>query len=107
FSYFSVGPSVSYLLDIAGKTKRSIERQNALADYQRYQVAAAYLSLTGNVVMQSLAVASNRAQIQTAEAIRADDETNLTLVKTAEEAGSVAEADVVIAKSQLANDRTL
>ena len=107
FSYFSVGPSVSYLLDIAGKTKRSIERQNALADYQRYQVAAAYLSLTGNVVMQSLAVASNRAQIQTVEDILADDETNLTLVKTAEEAGSVAEADVDIAKSQLANDRTL
>ena len=107
FTFYSVGPSVSYLLDIAGKTKRTIERQSAIAEHQNYEVAAAYLSLTGNVVMQALAVASTRAQIQTVEDILADDQKNLDLVHSAEQAGSVAQVDVLIAESQLANDRTL
>jgi NodT family efflux transporter outer membrane factor (OMF) lipoprotein len=107
FTYYSVGPSVSYLLDIAGKTKRTIEQQSAIAEHQSYEVAAAYLSLTGNVVMQALAVASTRAQILTVEDILADDEKNLDLVHSAEQAGSVAQVDVLIAESQLANDRTL
>jgi NodT family efflux transporter outer membrane factor (OMF) lipoprotein len=107
FTYYSIGPSVSYLLDWTGGVRRGIEREQALADYQRYQVGAAYLSLTGNVVTQSLFVASARAQIRTVEAILGDDERNLALVRSAREAGSVTDVDVLSAESQLANDRTL
>jgi NodT family efflux transporter outer membrane factor (OMF) lipoprotein len=107
FTYWSVGPNVSYLVDWSGGVRRTVERERALADYQRYQVSAAYLALTGNVVFQALSIASIRAQIETVEEILANDEKNLALVRSAREAGSVTEVDVLSAESQLANDRTL
>lgn len=107
FSYFSVGPSVSYALDIFGGTKRHIEGQQALAEYQGYQLDAAFLTLTGNVVIQSLSIASMRAQIRAVGDILADDQTNLDLVRTARQAGMVSDVDVLSTESQLANDRTL
>ena len=57
--------------------------------------------------MQTLAIASARAQIATLEAILAQDRDNLKLVQTAFAAGSVARVDVVSAQSQIASDMAL
>jgi len=107
FTYFSLGPSVSYTLDYTGGVKRSVEQQYALAEVQHHQLDAAYLTVTGQAVMQALAMASARAQIATVETILAQDRDNLKLVKTAFDTGSVAREDVVSAQSQIANDMTL
>lgn len=107
FTYFAVGPSVSYLLDYTGGTRRAIEQQQALADYQLCQLQAAYLNLTGKVAQQALAMASARAQIETVTALVADDQKNLDLVRTSFQAGSATRVDVLSAQSQLANDQTL
>ena len=107
FTYFSVGATVSYSLDITGGLTRSIEQQNALAEYQQHQVEAAQLMVTGNAVNQALEVASLRAQIATAEALLDRDRENLKLVQLAFEAGSVSRLDVVSAQSQLASDTTV
>jgi NodT family efflux transporter outer membrane factor (OMF) lipoprotein len=107
FNVFQVGPSVSYDLDIFGGTKRGIERQNALADYQREQLDAAYLTLTGNVVTRAIEVASVRAQIKALEDILAIDRQNLGLARTARDAGTVPDSDVVTAEAQLAADETM
>jgi NodT family efflux transporter outer membrane factor (OMF) lipoprotein len=104
---FQIGPTVSYALDVFGGIKRQIEAQQAFADVGEYQLAAAYLSLTGNVAMQAITIASIRAQIVTVDKIIADDERNLNLVKTAQQAGTENLVDVTSAASQLANDRTL
>jgi NodT family efflux transporter outer membrane factor (OMF) lipoprotein len=107
FTYFSVGATVSYSLDLTGGLTRSIEQQNALAQYQQHQVEAAQLMVTGNAVNQALEVASLRAQIATVEALLDRDRENLKLVQVAFEAGSVSRLDVVSAQSQLASDTTL
>lgn len=107
FSYYSVGPSVSYVLDYTGGQRRAVEQQRALADYQVFQLQAAALSLTGNVAQQALAIAAARAQIATVEALLQEDRRNLALVQTAFSAGSVTRVDVLSAQSQLANDQTL
>jgi NodT family efflux transporter outer membrane factor (OMF) lipoprotein len=107
FTYFAVGPTVSYALDYTGGVARSVEQQYALADYQRQQLDAAYLAVTGNAVMQSLRIASLRAQIATVEAILDQDRENLKLVQLAFDAGSVSRVDIVAANSQLASDATL
>jgi NodT family efflux transporter outer membrane factor (OMF) lipoprotein len=104
---FQIGPTVSYPLDVFGGLKRQVEAAQASADVSQYQLAAAYLSLTGNVAMQAITIASIRAQIATVEKIIADDEKNLNLVKTAQQAGIENIVDVTSAASQLANDRTL
>ena len=107
FTYFAVGPTVSYTLDYTGGVARSVEQQYALAEVDRHQLDAAYLTVTGQAVMQTLAIASARAQIATVETILAQDRDNLRLVQTAFDNGSVAREDVVSAQSQIANDMTL
>jgi NodT family efflux transporter outer membrane factor (OMF) lipoprotein len=107
FTYFAVGPTVSYTLDYTGGVARGVEQQYALAEVERHQLDAAYLTVTGQAVMQTLAIASARAQIATVETILAQDRDNLRLVQTAFDNGSVAREDVVSAQSQIANDTTL
>ena len=107
FTYFAVGATVSYALDYTGGVARSVEQQYALADYQRQQVAAAYLAVSGNAVMQALKIASLRAQIAAVDAILEEDRSNLHLVQEAFAAGSVSRLDIVSAQSQLASDATL
>src|SRR5579863_4034457 len=105
FSFYSVGFGVSYLFDFAGGVRRSVEQQYALAVRQQHEVEAAALSLSGNVALQALAVASARAQIESLQAVLADDEKNLKLVQDAFAAGSATRVDVLNAQSQLANDQ--
>jgi len=107
FTYFAIGPTVSYTLDYTGGVARSVERQYALAELARHQLDAAYLTVTGQAVTQVLAIASARAQIDATETIVAQDQENSKLVQTAFEAGSVARIDVVSAQSQIADDMTL
>jgi NodT family efflux transporter outer membrane factor (OMF) lipoprotein len=107
FTYFAVGPTVSYTLDYTGGIARGVEQQYALAEVERHQLEAAYLTVTGQAVMQTLAIASARAQIATVETILAQDRDNLRLVQSAFDNGSVAREDVVSAQSQIANDMTL
>jgi NodT family efflux transporter outer membrane factor (OMF) lipoprotein len=107
FTYFAIGPTVSYTLDYTGGVARGVEQQYALAEVERHQRDAAYLTVTGQAVMQTLAIASVRAQIDTVETILAQDRDNLRLVQSAFDNGSVAREDVVTAQSQIANDMTL
>ena len=104
---FSVGPLVSFDPDPFGRIARGVEQQSALAEVQRYQLAAAYLSLTGNVVTEALTIASIRAQIAAVEEIVAVDRRNLELVQAALQAGRSARLDVLAAESQLTSDETL
>ena len=107
FTYFAIGPTISYTLDYTGGMARSVEQSRALATYQQQQLAAARLAVSGNAVMQALKIASLRTQIATLEAILAQDRENLRLVQVAFDAGTVSRLDIVSAQSQLASDTTL
>lgn len=102
-----VGPTVSYAVDVFGGIQRQIEAQSAQADVSDYQLAAAYLSLGGNITTQAIAIAGLRAQIKTVQQILTDDQKNLDLVKTAQAGGTATMVDVTTAQTQLDNDRTL
>jgi NodT family efflux transporter outer membrane factor (OMF) lipoprotein len=104
---YGVGATVSYALDVFGGIQRQVETQAALADLSDYQLAAAYLALSGNITTQAITIAGLRAQIKTVEAIIADDQKNLDLVKTAQAGGTATMVDVTTAQTQLANDRAL
>jgi NodT family efflux transporter outer membrane factor (OMF) lipoprotein len=104
---YSLGVGVSYALDVFGGVRRAIEQEEALFDSQHYELAAAYLTLTGNAVNQAIAIASLRAQLAASEQIVADDEENLALVQRKFDAGKAARSDVLTAQTQLASDKTL
>jgi len=107
FTAFGVGPSVRYVLDYDGAQVRADEKQLALAQYQRYELDAAYLALTGNVVVQVLTLAATGDEINAVQRLIDADANNLSLVRTAFDAGSVSRVDVLTAQSQQAADETL
>ncbi|MGO9804683.1 MAG: efflux transporter outer membrane subunit [Steroidobacteraceae bacterium] len=103
---YSLGLSASYTLDVFGGARRGVEQQAALAAQQRYQLAAAYLTLTGSVVTEALTIASTRLQIATTEELIESDRKNLALTQREFEVGTAARSDVLTADSQLASDLT-
>ena len=107
FTYYALGPTVSYALDYTGGTARSVEQQFAQAEYQKQQLSAAYLMVSGNAVMECLRIGLLQGEIATVEAILEEDRQNRQLVQVAFDAGSVSRTDVVSAESQLASDATL
>ena len=107
FTYYSIGPAVSYTFDFAGGVRRTIEQQRALSEYRQHELDAAALSVSGNVAMQALAAASARAQIENLEALLEDDRADLKLVQDSFADGAATRVDVLNARSQLANDETL
>jgi NodT family efflux transporter outer membrane factor (OMF) lipoprotein len=103
---YSLGASASYALDIFGGARRGVEQQQANAEMQRFQLAAAYLTLTGNVVSEALTIASTRLQISTTQELIDSDRKNLELTQREFEVGTAARTDVLTADSQLAADLT-
>jgi NodT family efflux transporter outer membrane factor (OMF) lipoprotein len=107
FSAYTAGVEVSYDFDFFGSTRSRVDEAAASAQYESAQLEAAALSVSGNVVIESLQVAALRAQIRVAEQIVADDELMLGLIRAAREAGAVSQIDVLSAQSQADHDRTL
>ena len=106
FNLFQLGPTVSYAVDIFGGTRRQIEHAAALAAVQRDTLDAVYLTLTGNVVIEAVDVATIRAQQKAVNDTLDIDRQNLVLVRRERQAGTVPDSDVVTAETQLATDET-
>lgn len=107
FNLYQFGATASYDADVFGGTRRAVERAAALADAQRHQLSAAYVSLTGDTIAQAVQIASVRAQTKAVEDILAVDRKTLSLVSDRRSVGAVPQTDVVSADSQLASDETL
>lgn len=95
--------SVSYLFDIFGRNRRQAESLQALADSQRYQLEAAWLTLTANVVTAAIEEASLRAQLAaTLEMLNAERE-SARILRRQFELGSIAQMDVMAQEAAVAN----
>src|ERR1700722_4722583 len=105
--FHAVVPAVNFDFDVFGGTKRKVEKQAALAVFEKHRYDAAYLTLTGDVADQALLLASARAQIDAVQILLADDRKNLELTRIARLTGSVAEVDVALAETQLSLDQIL
>jgi NodT family efflux transporter outer membrane factor (OMF) lipoprotein len=107
FNLLQAGPTASYTPDLFGGTRRRIEQQRALADYQAEQIGAAYLALTGSTVSEAVQAAAARTQLKAVNDILDIDRQNVDLVRRERQQGAVPDSDVVVAESQLASDETL
>lgn len=95
FNLFNAGVSVSYTLDLFGGARRQIEALIAQADYQQFQLMAAYLSLTSNIVTTAITMASVQAQIDaTLDLIRYED-AQLIILKKQFQLGGISLANVL------------
>src|SRR3984893_11446983 len=93
---------VSYVPDVFGGTRRQVESLMATAEFQRYQVAATYLTLTSNVVAAAVQEASLRGQIAATEEIIKIETESLSILRKQLELGQVAGADVAAVEATLA-----
>lgn len=105
FTYYEAGPGLAWTPDLFGGTRRRVERQKALADYQKQALDAAYVTLTGDVTAQALEMAAAKAEIAATRQILAEDDKTLRLTQAAFQAGSGTQVDILAAQRQLDADR--
>lgn len=99
---FSTSAQVSYRLDLFGGSRRQIEGLRAQADYQRWELEAARLTLTSNVVTTAVSIASLKAQIAAIHEIIGTQREQLTVTQHQFRVGAAAHADVLEQQAQLA-----
>jgi NodT family efflux transporter outer membrane factor (OMF) lipoprotein len=97
---------VSYSLDVWGLNRRMVESLQAQADFQKFQVEAAYLTLTSNVVAAAIQEASLREQIAAAHRLIDINEEMLGIMKRQLATGYENQIDVAVQEAQLAQVRT-
>jgi len=105
FNLYNASVSVSYSLDVAGGARRELESLEAQIDYQRYQIAATYLTLTANIVTTAVSEASLRAQIGATRDIVDAEQRALALVEQQLALGAVSRAELLAQRAQLAQTR--
>ncbi len=102
---YNTSVSVSYKLDVFGGSRRTVEASAAQVDYQRYQLQAAWLTLTANVVTAAVKEASLRAQIQATEQILADEQQQLDVIGRQFDLGGVSRTAVLAQQTLVAQTR--
>lgn len=102
FTLNTASLDVSYAPDVFGGTRRGVEAVDAQVDYQRFQVEAAYLSLTSNVVTAAIVEASLRGQVAANEQIIAAEKSQLDVLQKQFELGGSSKAAVLAQQANLA-----
>ena len=103
YTLYNASLSVSYGLDIWGGARRDVESLQAQADYQRYELEAAYLSLTANIVTAAVNEASLHAQIDATNSIIAAEQKQLAILNRQYALGGVPKANIISQQATLAN----
>ncbi|MDP9127622.1 MAG: efflux transporter outer membrane subunit [Pseudomonadota bacterium] len=95
----------SYLIDLFGRNQRQVEELGAQEDYQRFQMEAAYISLTSNVVTAAIKEASLRGQIEATQKIIAEETSQRNVLEKQLNLGGIAKEAVLGQAATLAQIR--
>ena len=107
YSLFTPQAVISYNPDVFGLNRRQIESLEATTENQRFQLEAAYLTLTANVVAAAIQEASLRAQIDATKKVIQAQTDVLGLYNKQLSLGQIAGADVVQQQAALALSQQL
>ncbi|MBV9189250.1 MAG: efflux transporter outer membrane subunit, partial [Betaproteobacteria bacterium] len=102
FTLHTAQLSVSYTPDVFGLNRRTVESLEALANAQRFELEATYLTLSTNVVAAAIQDASLRAQIASARSVIAALTKSLAILRQQFAVGYVAGLDVAAQEAALA-----
>jgi NodT family efflux transporter outer membrane factor (OMF) lipoprotein len=98
---------VSFVPDIWGQNVRAVENLDAISEQQSFQLEAAYLTLTANVVTAAIQEASLRGQIAAIQRVVKIEMGIRDIVKSQFAAGSAAQVDVLQQEAALAQAEEL
>jgi NodT family efflux transporter outer membrane factor (OMF) lipoprotein len=99
--------TISFVPDIWGGNVRAVENLDATTEQQLFQLEAAYLTLTSNVVTAAIQEASLRGQIAATERIITIERNLLDILKRQQSFGQAAQADVLAQDAALAQAEEL
>lgn len=106
FNLYNASVNASYTLDLFGGNRRALEALGAQVNYQQFQVEAAYLTLTSNIVTAAITEASLREQILATQELIKEQRENLTIVQRQFDLGGASGSDVLSQQTQLATLET-
>ncbi len=104
---YNASVNVSYNLDLVGGARYQLESLGAQVDFQRFQLRGAYLALSANIVTAAVKEATLRAQIGATEAIAADEETQLGVLRKQFDLGGIGRLAVLSQEMLLAQTRAM
>ena len=102
YSLHTAQVNVSFVPDVFGGIRRQVESLQANADFQRFQLEAAYLALTSNVVAAAIQEASLRSQISATSSIIEIETKMLEQLRRQFQLGYAAGLDVAAQEAALA-----
>ena len=102
YSLYTAQLNVSYNPDVFGLNRRQTESLVALAQAQRFQLEATYLTLTSNLVAAAITEASLRAQIAATQDIIRLEQGSLAIFRKQLAFGAIAGVDVLAQETALA-----
>ncbi len=102
FNLYTAQVLVSYTFDVWGLNRRTVESLKALADNQRFQVEAAYLTLTSNVAVAAITEASLRGQIEATNELISINTKMLDILRRQLDAGYANRSGVAAQEAALA-----
>lgn len=101
YNLFTPQVSVSYVPDVFGLNRRTMESLQAQEQAARFQMIAAQLTLTSNVVAAAVQQASLQAQVQATRQLVGIDTHLLTIVRYQQSKGYAGRLDVAAQETQL------
>lgn len=107
YGYYDAHLELSYNFDVWGKTRRTIEQQSAQADFQRAQLEAFLLTLTGNVVSTAINEASLRGQLAEQQRLIIFERNYLRTIQNQFALGGATATDVALQQAQLSQQEAL
>jgi NodT family efflux transporter outer membrane factor (OMF) lipoprotein len=100
YTLYTAQLTLSYAPDVFGATRRQVEIAKAQAESNRFQLEAAYLTLSSNVVVTAVQEASLRGQIKATERLLQLQHQLTDLVKRQRALGTASELDLLAQQSQ-------
>jgi len=104
---YELGLSARYDLDIFGKKRRASEAAIARAEAEQRRADAAYLTLSANVALQAVRIATLRAELASVTATTVGDQRIIDMIARAQQAGGAPRSASSIGETQLAQDLAL
>jgi NodT family efflux transporter outer membrane factor (OMF) lipoprotein len=102
YNLYTTQLGIGYVPDVFGANRRQVESLQALAEAQRFELRAAQITLTTNIVAAAIQEAGLRAQIAATESILAVQRDQQRLLQRQFNAGAIARTDLVAQEALLA-----
>lgn len=105
FNLYNANVGVSYLFDLFGGNRRSLEAFAAQADYQQHELRAARLTLAGNLAIAAMTQAALDAQMDATQRIVAIQREQLAIARQRLALGAITLSDVLALQTQMEQTR--